>query len=64
MHRVCSHADITREREKTVPLAQGRILEVGIGSGENQGTSVIPGEFALYSYPTTASIAFGVDIKF
>jgi ubiquinone/menaquinone biosynthesis C-methylase UbiE len=35
MHRVCSHADITRERETIVPLAKGRILEVGIGSGLN-----------------------------
>lgn len=38
--------------------------EVGIGSGETQGASVVPGEFALYSYPTTSSISLGVDIQF
>lgn len=34
-HWVCSQNDITRSREKIVPLAKGRILEVGIGSGLN-----------------------------
>jgi ubiquinone/menaquinone biosynthesis C-methylase UbiE len=34
-HWVCSQNDITRVREKIVPLAKGRILEVGIGSGLN-----------------------------
>jgi len=34
-HLVCSQNDITRVREKLVPLAKGRILEVGIGSGLN-----------------------------
>jgi len=34
-HWVCSQNDITRAREKIVPLAKGRILEVGIGSGLN-----------------------------
>lgn len=38
--------------------------EVGIGSGETQGSSVVPGEFSLYSYPTTASVSLGVDIQF
>ncbi|MEZ4803670.1 MAG: TonB-dependent receptor [Gelidibacter sp.] len=38
--------------------------EVGIGSGETQGTSVVPGEFNLYSYPTTSTISVGVDIQF
>jgi TonB-linked SusC/RagA family outer membrane protein len=40
--------------------------EVGIGSGETQtaATGTIPGEFALYSYPTTATIAIGFDIQF
>jgi hypothetical protein len=40
--------------------------EVGIGSGETQtqAVGVIPGEFALYSYPTTATIAVGFDIQF
>lgn len=34
-HWVCSQNDITRVREEYVPLAKGRILEVGIGSGLN-----------------------------
>merc|ERR1711974_568496 len=38
--------------------------EVGIGSGETQTAGTIPGEFALYSYPTTATIAVGFDIQF
>jgi len=37
--------------------------EVGIGSEESV-PNVIPGEFSLYSYPTTSSISFGIDIKF
>ncbi|WP_435412412.1 SusC/RagA family TonB-linked outer membrane protein [Psychroserpens mesophilus] len=38
--------------------------EIGIGSGETQTAGTIPGEFALYSYPTTATIAVGFDIQF
>lgn len=38
--------------------------EVGIGSGETQGANVIPGEFNLYSYPTTTNVSFGIDVKF
>ena len=38
--------------------------EVGIGSGETQTAGTIPGEFALYSYPTVATIALGFDISF
>lgn len=34
-HWVCSQNDITRVRQEYVPLAKGRILEVGIGSGLN-----------------------------
>ena len=35
IHWTCSQKDITRQRKKIVPLAAGRILEVGIGSGLN-----------------------------
>ncbi len=35
IHWVCSQKDITRQRKKIVPLATGRILEIGIGSGLN-----------------------------
>lgn len=34
-HWVCSQNEITRVRQEYVPLAKGRILEVGIGSGLN-----------------------------
>jgi ubiquinone/menaquinone biosynthesis C-methylase UbiE len=31
----CSVKPITRQREKIVPLAEGRVLEIGVGSGLN-----------------------------
>jgi len=34
-HFVCSHKIIRQQREKVVPLATGRVLEIGIGSGLN-----------------------------
>lgn len=36
--------------------------EVGIGSGESNLT--LPGEIALYSYPTTSALIFGLDVTF
>lgn len=42
--------------------------EVGIGAEESYPTQttrdLIPGEYALNSYPTLSSIIFGIDIKF
>ncbi len=37
--------------------------EVGIGSGESQTGLLVPGQFALYSYPTVQSFLFGVSIN-
>ncbi len=34
-HWICSQNDITRQRKKVVPMAKGRVLEIGIGSGLN-----------------------------
>jgi TonB-linked SusC/RagA family outer membrane protein len=38
--------------------------EVGIGSGESQTTLLVPGQFALYSYPNVRSMSMGVSINF
>jgi ubiquinone/menaquinone biosynthesis C-methylase UbiE len=35
VHLACGLKPITRQREKVVPLAQGRVLEIGVGSGLN-----------------------------
>ena len=32
---ICAGKPIARQRKKVVPLARGRILEIGIGSGLN-----------------------------
>ena len=34
-HFICGASQIRQQREKIVPLAEGRVLEVGIGSGRN-----------------------------
>ena len=36
-NRVCAHGTITRQRKKVVPLAEGRVLEIGFGTGLNLG---------------------------
>jgi ubiquinone/menaquinone biosynthesis C-methylase UbiE len=35
VHLTCSQSPTMRQREKVVPLATGRVLEIGIGSGLN-----------------------------
>mgnify|MGYP006124866007 CR=1 FL=1 len=35
VHFTCGQKPTMRQREKVVPLAQGRVLEIGIGSGLN-----------------------------
>jgi TonB-linked SusC/RagA family outer membrane protein len=37
--------------------------EVGIGSAENQTNLLVPGQFALYSYPTVQTFLFGISIN-
>ncbi|TDE54286.1 SusC/RagA family TonB-linked outer membrane protein [Flavobacterium sp. GT3P67] len=37
--------------------------EVGIGSAESQTGLLVPGQFALYSYPTVQSFLFGLSIN-
>ena len=32
---ICGHKVLTRQRQKVVPLAKGRVLEIGIGTGLN-----------------------------
>jgi len=36
-HFLCSHKAITQQRKKVVPLAKGRVLEIGFGTGLNLG---------------------------
>ena len=38
--------------------------EVGVGSGETQTNGAIPGQYALYSYPTLKSFIFGLTVNF
>jgi hypothetical protein len=37
--------------------------EVGIGSAESQTGLLVPGQFALYSYPNVQTFLFGVSIN-
>jgi ubiquinone/menaquinone biosynthesis C-methylase UbiE len=50
-HWACSQKDITLQRRKVVPLATGRVLEVGIGSGLN---------LPFYN-PSTVDHVWGLD---
>ncbi len=34
-HKICSASPVKKQREKVVPLADGRVLEIGVGSGHN-----------------------------
>lgn len=35
VHLACSGSSLMKQREKVVPLARGRVLEIGVGSGLN-----------------------------
>ena len=35
VHYTCGHKPLMKQREKVVPLAEGKVLEIGIGSGLN-----------------------------
>ncbi len=35
LHLACTNRPVMRRREKVVPLAHGRVLEIGLGSGLN-----------------------------
>lgn len=35
IHYACRHGDVREERERLLPRARGRVLEVGVGSGLN-----------------------------
>ena len=35
IHVACGSSEVTEQRERVVPLAEGRVLEVGMGSGLN-----------------------------
>ena len=50
-HAACSMKPTIRQREKVVPLADGRVLEIGIGSGLN-----LP-----YYDPTKVAKVWGLD---
>lgn len=73
VHFACSLKPIRRQREKVVPLAQGRVLEIGIGSGLNlpyfdQGK--VSRLFGLEPSPEMtrkakrAARAAGIDVEF
>ena len=51
--KTCSTKPISKQREKIVPLAEGRVLEIGVGNGMN-----IP-----YYDNTKVTHVFGLDIS-
>ncbi|HSA69431.1 MAG TPA: methyltransferase domain-containing protein [Burkholderiales bacterium] len=51
VHLACSLKPIRRQREKVVPMARGRVLEIGVGSGLN----------LAYYDPGKVSRLFGLD---
>lgn len=51
VHLACGSQSVMRQREKVVPYARGRVLEIGIGSGLN-----LP-----YYDPTKVSKIWGLD---
>ncbi|NNF33795.1 MAG: class I SAM-dependent methyltransferase [Saprospiraceae bacterium] len=34
-HAICGSSPVMKQRQKVVPLAEGRVLEIGVGSGHN-----------------------------
>ena len=70
MNFVCGHKAFTRQRKKVVPLARGRVLEIGFGTGLNLGFydpekvdhvwGLDPSE-AMWKMADTAGVKFDVE---
>jgi len=70
MNYVCGHKAFTRQRKKVVPLARGRVLEIGVGTGLNLGFydpekvqhvwGLDPSE-AMWKMADTAGVHFDVE---
>jgi ubiquinone/menaquinone biosynthesis C-methylase UbiE len=60
VHLTCSSGPATRQRQKLVPRARGRVLEVGIGSGLNLGfydPALVDGVWGLDPSPEMIDLA-------